>query len=251
MKQICKSSEPPELIEYRQRFATQFRRWRDLKTNRKTFDTIRDRLAADQKGLCAYCEISLDSQDRSVEHFIPCSQSSPEQNFALDWQNMLATCRGGLQDVQVPGENALRNSRPPDNFPCCGAAKADFVPDGQLLNPLKLPSTPIFRFSSLDGTVSPDKTACEQAGVAIEQAQFTIDKLNLNVQRLKDQRLIVIDEAISRLDELDDGLAAPVELEAELAADYFGDGSSNWPKFFSALRFALGEGAERHLFQIM
>lgn len=251
MKHIRKSAEPHELAQYRKRFDQQFQRWTNLKRNRKTYNAIREALAADQKGICAYCEMSLHPQDRSVEHFIPCHQSTQDNNLDLNWQNMLATCQGGLQKVAIPGEDALRNSRPPDNFPCCGAAKADWAPDGQLLNPLELPTTLLFRFSSLDGAISPNKTVCEQEGITLEQAQFTIEKLNLNVQRLKDQRLMVMDEAITMLDQLDDGETEPTKLETELAADYFGDGSGDWPRFFSALRFALGEGAEQYLSQFL
>ncbi len=250
MKHVRKSAEPPELTQYRQRFSAQFQRWIKLKSSRKTYNAIRNALATDQQGLCAYCEMSLHPQDRAVEHFIPCKQSTLENNLDLNWQNMLATCQGGLQQVTVPGEETLRNSRPPDDFPCCGAAKADFVPDGRLLNPLELPTRLLFRFSSLDGAITPDPAACEQSGITIDQAQFTIEKLNLNVQRLKDQRLVVMDEAIAMLDQLDDGETEPTKLEAELAADYFGDSSGDWPRFFSALKFALGEGAERHLSSI-
>ncbi len=253
MKHVRKSPEPPELAQYRERFKTQFKRWSDLKSNRKTYNAIRTTLAADQKGICAYCEMSLHSQDRAVEHFIPCNQSTREQNLDLDWHNMLATCQGGLQNVKVPGEDdSIRNSRPPNNFPCCGAKKSqeyDKASCGNLLNPLELPSISIFSFSSLDGSIKPNAVACEQANITVQQAQFTIDTLNLNVQRLKRQRLAVIVAARSMRDQLDDGVADFKGIEAKLAAKYFVDGSGNWQPFFSALRFALGEGAELYLSQ--
>ncbi len=92
MKNICKSSEPTALKNYKGRFLTQFRRWNDLKKNHKTLKAIRHTLEKDQKGLCAYCEIELGENNRSVEHFIPCNQSTKENNYDLYWSNLLAVC---------------------------------------------------------------------------------------------------------------------------------------------------------------
>lgn len=247
MKVIFKSPEPSALINYRQRFHTQFRRWSQLKQNQITLTAIRQTLNTDQKGLCAYCEISLHQKDRAVEHFIPCKQSVQEQNYDLDWKNMLATCRGGLQNIDVPGEEALRNSKPPHDIPCCGAAKDDYVPAGRLLNPLSLPAIRLFKFSSQDGAIRPDELACEHAGIDVENVQFTIQTLGLNVPRLKDQRLAVIEEVSSDLDSQDDGEIDAIELEKKVAADYLGNGMPEWPCFFTTLRWVLKDGAEVHL----
>lgn len=247
MKVICKSPEPEDLTTYRKRFRTQFRRWPQLKQNQTTLKAIRQTLNTDQKGLCAYCEISLHEKDRAVEHFIPCKESIQEKNHDLDWQNMLATCQGGLQNIDIPGEEALRNSKPPHNIPCCGAAKADYVPDGRLLNPLNLPTTRLFKFSSQDGEIRPDELACEHAGIDVEYVQFTIQTLGLNVPRLKDQRLAVMEEVYSDLDAQDDGGIDAVELEKKVAADYLGNGMAEWPCCFTTLRWVLKDGAEEHL----
>ncbi len=161
---------------------------------------------------------------------------------------MLAICKGGLENVDIPGEDdSLRNSRPPDRFPCCGAAKADFIPDGRLLNPLKLPTLSLFKFSSSDGEIRPDEITCEKFGIPMENVQFTIDKFGLNVQRLKKLRLAIIEEIIKELDESNDEITDPIDLEYQIAAEYFGDGTGNWPRFFTTLRWILGEGAERYL----
>ena len=67
MKRVLKSAEPPELEEYKKRYSKQFRKWKDLKGNNEVLTTIRDTLATDQKGLCAYCEMTLHEKNRSVE----------------------------------------------------------------------------------------------------------------------------------------------------------------------------------------
>ena len=71
--------------------------------------------------------------------------------------------------------------------------------------------------------------------------------LELNVQRLKNLRLAVIDEIEK---ELDDETIDINDLEEKIAAEYFGNGTDNWPPFFTTLRWVLGAGAERHLINI-
>ncbi|WP_199328064.1 hypothetical protein [Cylindrospermum sp. FACHB-282] len=164
MKKVLKSAEPKELQQYRQRFSFQVKRWSDLKSNRATFNAIRITLAADQKGLCAYCEMSLHDKNRSVDHFIPRNQSTPEKNHDLDWQNMLAICLppGGVKDDDLQNSQQL-----PHNSPCCGKKKDDFIPDGRLLNPLELPKLRLFKFSSKDGEIRPDEMACIEANISV------------------------------------------------------------------------------------
>ena len=243
MKKVLKSPEPEELKNYRERFSSQFKRWNDLKKNKETLNAIRKTLASDQKGLCAYCEMSLHENNRSVEHFIPCRESAKENNHDLDWQNMLGICRppGGVEDDHEQNSKLLKYSR------CCGHKKDGFIPDGRLLNPLNLPTLCLFQFSSLTGEIKPDEIACLKSGIPIENVQFTIDTLELNVQRLKNLRLAVIDEIVK---ELDDETIDTNDLEEKVAAEYFGNGTGNCPWFFTTIRWVLGAGAERHLMNI-
>ena len=243
MKNVLKSPEPEELKNYKKRFSSQFKRWNDLKKNRETLNAIRDTLVSDQKGICAYCEMSLHENNRSVEHFIPCRESTKENNHDLDWQNMLAICLppGGMKDDDLENPQLLKD------LPCCGQKKGGFIPDIRLLNPLNLPTLRLFKFSSKDGEIRPDEIACLKAGIPIENVQFTIDTLELNVQRLKDQRLAVIDEIEK---ELDDESIDINDLEEKVAAEYFGYSTDNLPPFFTTLRWVLGAGAERHLMNI-
>ena len=255
MKKVLKSPEPEELKNYREQYYSQFRRWtgrkskngkkkeKGLTSDSKTLNAIRDTLFADQKGLCAYCEMKLQKNNRSVEHFIPRKQSTKENNHDLDWQNMLAICLppGGLKDEDLENPQLLKD------LPCCGKKKDGFIPDSRLLNPLNLPTLRLFKFSSKDGEIRPDEKACEDSGIPIENVQFTIDTLELNVQRLKNLRLAVIDEIEK---ELDDETIDINDLEEKIAAEYFGNGTDNWPPFFTTLRWVLGAGAERHLINI-
>ncbi len=244
MKRVLKSTEQPKLEEYKKRYSSQFRKWEDLKKNAKTHGAVCKTLVTDQKGLCAYCEIALHEKNRSVEHFIPCNQSTKEKNHDLDWSNMLAVCLspGGLMEVDSEQAKRFKHS------PCCGRKKNNFVPDERFLNPLHLPTARLFRFSSKDGEIFPDEIACNQAGIPIENVNYTINEiLALNVPRLKDQRLAVITQLDEDINELDDGSVDLVNIYRKIAEIYFGDGQGNWPRFFTTMRWVLKEGAEQHL----
>lgn len=243
MKNVFKSPEPEELKNYKKRYSTQFKRWSNVKKNRDTLTAIRSILISDQKGVCAYCEMAIHEKLCSVEHFIPCEQSTREVNHDLDWQNMLAICL-------PPGaiiEDDLQNSEFPHSSPCCGKAKDNLIPSDRLLNPLSLTTSRIFRFRSEDGEILPDEIACKQVGVPIEYAEFTIETLRLNVQRLKAQRLAVIDEINREINERGDELVDPILLEQQIASEHFGNGTKSYPRFFTTIRWILGEGAEKHL----
>ena len=252
MKKVLKSPEPPELTNYKERSnqkmqsSPRFTKWKDVKGNRATYDAIRNTLLSDQKGLCAYCEMTLTTENRSVEHFIPCETSTKENNHDLDWSNMLAVCLdpGGLEKTDSQQIKIDKSDY------CCGKKKDNFFPDGRLLNPLELPVSCLFRFNSEDGEIKPDETVCKKVGIPIENAQFTIKKLNLNAQRLKDQRLAVIEVITKELNDLDDGIIHPIDLDRQVAEIYFGDGTKNWPRFFTTIRSILEEGAEQHLKKI-
>jgi uncharacterized protein (TIGR02646 family) len=249
MKNIYKSPEPKELEKYRERFSKEFRRWNDLKKNKKTLIAIRDNLEKDQKGLCAYCEIELNETNRSVEHFIPCNQSTLDNNYDLQWSNLLAVCLppGSLIDTDLSQVENL------DKVPCCGKKKDNFVPNEHFLNPLNLPSLSLFTVS-LTGEIKPNIVNCKNLGILVEYVQLTIDRLGLNVSRLQRLRSRTIQEVIKKREQLREVFAdkniSEIDLEIETSQIYFGDGTENWPRFFTTIRWVLKDGAEQYLKEI-
>lgn len=61
--------------------------WEDLATEAK--DALRERLRADQHGLCAYCYGPLPDRDTRIEHIAP---QAPDTTF--DWANLALCCPG-------------------------------------------------------------------------------------------------------------------------------------------------------------
>lgn len=109
MKRICKSDEREELEELTvHRQENPSGDWRTLKNeNRDLYEKIRSQCIEDQGCLCGFCEIQLPDtpMGRRVEHFHPKSDKSPDHNWALDWNNMLAVCLGGCNQLV---ENTIR-----------------------------------------------------------------------------------------------------------------------------------------------
>ena len=74
MKNILKSPELEELKNYKKpdelkknKNAPEFKRWKHFKRN-GPYNSVRETLVRDQKGLCAYCEIDLHPESRSRTH---------------------------------------------------------------------------------------------------------------------------------------------------------------------------------------
>lgn len=80
-------------------------------------DSIREALLAEQHYLCAYCMLPIENKPlhTSIEHWFPLSKS---KEHTLDYQNYLATCKGGSD---IP--NLTRSQR----LICCDANKGDDV----------------------------------------------------------------------------------------------------------------------------
>ena len=144
-----------------------------------------DALTRLQHGLCGYCEIDLQEDDRQIEHVIP--QSHPNEGAArdLDPANLLACCRGGeLTHLSADEE---RFWPPRQENVSCGQAKGG-VTDIDFIDPRTLPSQPSLMRVSYDGRIEADRDACNEAGFSVESVTKTIEILQLNVERLRRAR---------------------------------------------------------------
>jgi uncharacterized protein (TIGR02646 family) len=168
--QSCKTRQPipdnPTLAW--QRFARRT-------ANRKQ---LRAALHARQDGLCAYCEITLESTDDQnigshVDHILP-KQKHPELTF--DYDNLMLSCFSTGGEIKADGKDPAPVS--------CGHAqlkRANNFDESLFIKPTDLNCEQFFSFE-LDGEAiahpklnSPD----------IDKAEHTLEVLNLNCLRLK------------------------------------------------------------------
>ena len=263
MKRVLKQGEPASLQTYRQKQSAAT--WEDMKTDalhggQQAYRDIRKQTHQDQGGLCAYCEIDLHDHDRlksQIEHFHPKSDITMHHNWALDWNNMLAVCRGG----SYKHHEAPHYMQPLKENLSCDAHKNHWIQkgglgealEGLLLNPLLVPTRPsLFTINKFAGEISPCEVQCN-AVAPWPQNQYadvktlvekTIVVLNLNCRRLCEARLCVIrDIEQNKKKQREAGLTSQQGLAA-LAQRYL---RSPWPRFFTTICLCLGSAADAYL----
>ncbi|MBF0340875.1 MAG: TIGR02646 family protein [Magnetococcales bacterium] len=193
MKRIEKGVEPSGLALFRagQPDAT----WDEFKLYDKgnCYRALVQYLYMKQQGLCAYCEINLvldqhGRRDYSVDHFHPKSKASDERNWALDYENLFLSCRGGSDTIWANQEDQGRYLKPVKENLSCDAKKGNQILDNKILNPFEMPDQIRLFEMNLHGEVKPHPENCVRAGVDEKKIQATITELGLDCERLRRAR---------------------------------------------------------------
>ncbi|MDM8562908.1 retron system putative HNH endonuclease [Candidatus Marithioploca araucensis] len=255
MKKINKTPGPNALTNFAAKNPTA--RWDpDFKDENggDSYHAIRQQIFDDQGGLCAYCETkvnNLPSNKQRIEHFHSKSDDgNPTQNWGLDWNNVIGVCIGG--------EDADKSKHPRPANLSCDSYKNHLISkgclfvqcEGRLFNPLKILATPcLFNFNKRSGELLPNDTGCQPVddiendfSSVKELVEETIKVLNLNCDRLKDQRLAVRNEynrQVAKARKKKDR-----EVFTRMVVQWFRD---KWPNFFTTRRILLGQYAETYL----
>jgi uncharacterized protein (TIGR02646 family) len=230
-------------------------------------------LVRGQRCLCAFCEvqiaddcsdaaISMRKAEQRVEHFHPKSDTARPPNWNLHWPNLWAVCLGGSKQDEELQEHVRFPL--PENLSCDAFKDHQIAtsilpqsPEGWILAPDEVPSSPLLFQYAPDGTPEPHPENCASTPIPnhhyADTAEFvakTIENLNLGCFRLNEARRIVraqLDKRIASA-RTSSPSAAPDEVLLALARRLFSSGiDSAWPQFFSLLRWRLGAAAERHL----
>lgn len=262
MKAINKGAEPNRLGVFKAANPDAF--WEKAKESVEDafrccsarYQETQQQLRTDQGNLCAYCEQDLLAgtngalDDCRIEHFHPKSKRAHgEPNWGLEWSNLLAVCCGGNQRNVVNSEQRFDSE--PKNY-SCDVPKDDKILDATIFNPLYLPSINIWKFYRSTGLIAVDEDFCASHGLDVEMARETIHELNLNSPRLMRARKTILNNLNNQitqrlkrgqtLDQARSFIAASV-LRRNRAGD--------WPSFFSATRFYLGQHAEQILVHLL
>ena len=256
MKKTSKSNCPPCLIRYTQDNPKAI--WEEFRQDNQgeSYKAVRLQAIQDQGGLCVYCETPYLSKPEifSIEHFHPKAAITDSSiNWALDWYNLHAVCRGGRDKAF----GALQAYPTPENL-SCDAYKDHLVTkkqlpencEGYLLNPLSLPETKLFKFNKSNGLLEVDQEACSKATYSdcnhfpslADLAEETLQVLNLNCQRLCDARLELLIYYNKKIKEA--RLKNNKLIFRQLAENWF---NTPWPSFFTTRRDLLGQVAENYL----
>ncbi|MBO7327476.1 MAG: TIGR02646 family protein [Lentisphaeria bacterium] len=268
MKKINKSSVPSELQEYVSLFPVGHEKhtWKEFCENVTAKRAVQKQLKADQRGICAYCEIDLldvpaeqvstdgtgVKPDFRVDHFHPKQHSTNTSNcWELDWNNLFGVCAGGDESYVI---DKTRFSEKKSNRHCDSKKKNNLY-NGIILNPLTdIPAFPnLWKISSDENKIflQPDRDACNGQGQqCLSKAEKTLEVLNLNCNKLAKFRAAALSELEDVIDETErDGISRTDAIASVMTAT-FNTTTSSWPPFFSTIRAYFGEYAEKQLHAI-
>lgn len=252
MKRCNKPLEKPPLLE-NFREDNPSGNWDEFRNHNagEAYESVRVLLCEDQGGLCAYCEVALRRQNQQIGPFHPKSDENGDQNWALAWENLWLTCKGGTQ-TWMRNKEEYRPPLPENRS--CDEAKADRILDGEVLTPNEIPASPrIFRYRNCEDDeeilVLPDEENCQTNGISIEKVHRTIHEFNLNCPRLKEARFAFLDEVDEEIGRLREKEASP-DMVRSLAGRFLGKKDGIWPKFFTLSRWRLGKASEDFLSSI-
>lgn len=264
MKRAAKGAEPAALQAYRQaqpQASWEVMRGDVLYGGQQAYTDIRTQTHQDQGGLCAYCEIDIrqnDSLKSRIEHFHPKSDREAGVNWVLAWDNMLAVCAGG----SYRHGTAPHTLEPLEENLSCDAHKDRWIQqkhlaeacEGWVLDPLRLPGWPesLFRLNKFNGELQANAEACQKFDPwpgnqhADMQAlvTFTIKALNLNCERLRQARLVVIRDIERQKKQQRLSGVGPQQGLDNVAQRCL---RQRWPSFVTTVCLCLGNAAWRHI----
>ena len=234
--------------------------WRSFASYNAGLDCkrLRNEIFDTQGGLCAYCETDGTKKsdlERRVEHFHPKSDTTAGgKNWHLDWENIFGVCKGG--------EQSDKSLHPlPRNLSCDAyknhatlSDQALMNPEGHILNPLIIPVFPcLFLLDKGTGELLANEDACMD--VLIEGNKFdsthelvlsTIRILNLNCDRLMEQRRLVVKQY--NIEVAKGRKRNDKDIHNTISERWFG---YRWPSFFTTRLILLGGASERYLTRIL
>lgn len=163
MRSIAKSPEPASLTTHRSKPDGDYDNYTDK-------DGLRAALVEEQRGLCCYCmcRIASDAKAMKIEHWRNRRDHSAEE---LDYQNLLAACRGG------EGQ--------PFRLQHCDTRKGDRVLRWNPGDPRRRIQDRVSYAN--DGTIQSDDPVFDQ--------QLN-DVLNLNLPKIRSHRRAILDAVL-------------------------------------------------------
>ncbi|MCI9845920.1 retron system putative HNH endonuclease [Flavobacterium pectinovorum] len=168
MKYIIKQAEPESFIVWKNKENDD---WKPTYANldrQERIDLFKS-LKEEQGYICCYCERELNEGDCHIEHFRP-KDKTKFPKLELVYNNLLCSCQ-----VNTEKGEPLH----------CGNSKGNWFDENLLISPLDSTCEGKFKYT-FDGQILPFNEDDDAA-------KITIEKLQLNIDKLKDLRKSVID----------------------------------------------------------
>lgn len=183
------------------------------------FEGLKNRMFADQGGICCYCGCRLQYPNHPqyiVEHVFP---KEKDRKLAGEYENLLLSCRSTTEEEKqrMSARKKERNSF----FHCDKAKESRVLP----ITPLQTDCQEFFKYDEFGGI----------AGIG-KDAQNTVDTLNLGCNWLKKRREAAIEGEI--FDE-EGNLLSDEELNHRLETIMNVDGEGLYAEFCFAIKSAI------------
>ncbi|WP_336018494.1 retron system putative HNH endonuclease [Fusobacterium polymorphum] len=167
MLKVKKRSEPEEFTKYKKK--NKVVNWKDFTSESEIKKLLKEALLEEQENSCCpYCETEINLNDSQIEHIKP-KDKFPE--LLIDYKNLIICC--------------LENKR-------CGNSKANKW-DELFIDPVTENPEDYFKYDIKTGKI----ISIFKDGEKYEKAEYTIDLLNLNDNRLCNIRRKYILEFLS------------------------------------------------------
>lgn len=173
MKYIKKYQEPEQFTAWKALKNEDWQpSWGNLQQPEKPI--VHDSLLKKQGYICCYCGMRITRETSHIEHLKP---RTKYPYLALDYTNLIASCQGESEE-------------PPPVPIHCGHKKRCWYDEDLMVSPLEINCADFFKYTGA-GEIQPTDDESKKAA-----AEMTIDKLGLNIDKLKNMRRIVIDAVL-------------------------------------------------------
>jgi uncharacterized protein (TIGR02646 family) len=177
VKYIKKNTEPESFTAWKQLENEDWQpSWDNFGKPEKT--EVHNSLLIEQAFICCYCERRISIEASHIEHFKP-RKHYPD--LKLEYTNFLASCQ--------------RDTKPKEPIHC-GKKKDEWYDEELTVSPLIKNCADFFRYTE-DGQILATNNNDKKSA-----AEATIDKLNLNIDKLKSIRSQSIEGALEGFEDL-------------------------------------------------
>jgi uncharacterized protein (TIGR02646 family) len=222
MRYIKKGTEPSTLTDWKERQKNRGKplTWKTFRRRIPVKNDVYNALLREQGYICCYCGMRINRDTSHFEHLKP---KSTYTRLVLDYTNLLVSCKGESEDS---GESEEEHRKPLH----CGHIKDDWYDEHLMVSPLDANCADFFRYSG-SGEILPTDDPDKQAA-----AKTTIEKLGLDIDKLRAMRREAIDAALLDIEKFTD------EEIRKLAQSYEQlDADGRYTPFCAAIAYILNQ----------
>lgn len=210
MKYIKKCEEPEEFSNWKALENDNWKpSWDNFQVPQKP--AVHDALLREQGYICCYCGMRITRDGSHIEHLKP---RSAYPHLALEYTNLMASCQGESEE-------------PPPVPVHCGHKKKYWYDDNLMVSPLGKNCTDFFRYSG-SGEILPSDDPDRKV------AATTIEKLGLDIDKLRAMRREAIDAVLLDIDEL-----TPKQIQQLMQGYEQLDANEQYTPFCAAITYIL------------